>query len=88
MKHIFIDSYLASYLASPLHRLNLWTPHASKQLEIIIWFHTNDISVHSSQNSLTYQMLTMFSKEHVISESHPDNLVKPHIEHIYVYTLY
>ena len=33
---------------------NLWTPHTSKQLEIMSWFHTNDISVHyQTQSSLT-----------------------------------
>ena len=26
---------------------NLWTPHASKQLKVVSWFHTNDGSVHS-----------------------------------------
>ena len=59
-------------------RWNLWTPHASKQLEIkISWFYTNDISVHSSDPKFThlYQIPTLFSKKHVISGSHSDNLV-------------
>ena len=30
--------------------------------------------IHQTQSSLTYQMPTLFSKEHVISGSHPDNL--------------
>ena len=31
--------------------------------------------IHQAQNSLTYQTPMLFSKEHVISGSHPDNLV-------------
>ena len=31
--------------------------------------------IHQTQNSCTYQMPALFSKEHVISGSHPDNLV-------------
>ena len=38
-------------------------------------FHTNDISFIRLKGSLTYQMATLFSKEHVISGSSPDNLV-------------
>ena len=38
--------------------------------------HTNDISVHLSDPKFThYQIRLLFSKEHVISGSHPDNLV-------------
>ena len=64
----------------PLHRLLedkiLCTPHTSRQLEIISWFHTNDISLHSSDPKFTHLPdATLFSKEHVISGSHPDNLV-------------
>ena len=55
-------------LAQTSWRWNLWTPPrppASKQLQIISWFHTNDISVHSSDPKFT----------HLIFRSHPDNLV-------------
>ena len=41
-------------LAQTPWRWNLWPPHASKQLEIISWFHTNDISVHSSNPKFTH----------------------------------
>ena len=41
-------------LAQTSWRWNLWTPHASKQLEIISWFHTNDNSVHSSDPKFTH----------------------------------
>ena len=41
-------------LAQTPWRWNLWTPHASKQLEIISWFHTNDNSVHSSDPKFTH----------------------------------
>ena len=37
-----------SYLA------NLWTPHASEQLEILSWFHINDISMHLSDPKFTH----------------------------------
>ena len=78
--HRFLHSWQDTEPVAPLHRRwNLWTPdhwHASKQLEIISWFHTNDISVHSSDPKFThYQMSILFSKEHVIFRSHPDNLV-------------
>ena len=65
-------------LAQTFWRWNSWTPHVSKHLEIkISWFHTSDISVHSSDQKLayTYQIPTLFSKEHVASRSHPNNLV-------------
>ena len=35
-------------------RMKFWTPHVSKQLEIINWFHANDISVHSSDPKFTH----------------------------------
>ena len=41
-------------------------------------FHTSDMifqCIHQTKSSLTYQMLTLFSKEHAISGSNPDNLV-------------
>ena len=41
-------------LAQTPWRWNLWTPHASKQLGIISWFHTNDNSVHSSDPKFTH----------------------------------
>ena len=43
------------------------------QLEVISWFYTNDNSVHLSDPR--YQMPMLFSKDNVISGSHPDNLV-------------
>ena len=51
-------------LAQTSWRWNLWTPHASKQLEIINWFYTNDIfqCIHQTQSSITYQMTTLFLK--------------------------
>ena len=39
----------------------------AKQLEIISWFHTNDILLHSSDPKFTHQMPTLFPKEHVIA---------------------
>ena len=67
------------YRTGPLHRQNLCISHALKQFEIAIWFHANDISVHVSDPKFThalsycsYQMPTLFSKEHVISGSYPD----------------
>ena len=52
------------------------TPHASKQFVIVSWFHTNDIPVHSSDPKFTHLPdANLFSKEHVISGSHPDNVV-------------
>ena len=57
----------------PAWRWNLWTPHALKQqagfTNVIFQY------IHQTQSSLTYQMPTLFSKEHVISWSHPYNLV-------------
>ena len=56
----------------------LWTPHALKQLEIISLFHTMIFQcIHQTQSkvhSLT-RCQHLFSKEHSISGSHPDNLV-------------
>ena len=46
---------------------NLWTPHASKQLEVVTGFTPVVIQcIHQTQGSLTYQMPVSFSKEHVI----------------------
>ena len=42
------------FLAQTTWRWNLRTPHASKQLKIINWFHTIDISVHSSDPKFAY----------------------------------
>ena len=59
-----------------LKRKSIWTPHASKQLQIMSWFHTNDISVRSSDPKFTHlRDANTVSNEHVISRSHPDNLV-------------
>ena len=56
--HRFLHSWQATWPVSCKHRLledeNLWTPHASKWLEIISWFHTNDILVHSIGPQFTH----------------------------------
>ena len=63
-------------LAQTSWRWNLWTSHALKQLQIISWFHTMIFQcIHQTRSSLTYQMPTLFSEEHMIFGSHPDNLV-------------
>ena len=61
--HAFLHSWQDTELVPSK---DFWTPHASKQLKIISWFYTNDISVLSK-----FTMPTLFSKEHVTSRSHP-----------------
>ena len=69
--------FLGGHRIGPLPRLKiLWTPDALKQLEIISWFHTMIFQyIHQTQNKVYSLVNTCFSKEHVISGSHPDNLV-------------
>ena len=55
-----ISSFLAGYTepvpSTDLDFLKIKSldPYASKQLEIISWFHTNDISMHSSDPKFTH----------------------------------
>ena len=53
-------------LALTFWRWNVWSPHASWYFSAFVW---------PKVHSLSYQMPTLFSKEHVISGSHPDNFV-------------
>ena len=78
----WISSFLAGYRTGPLHRLlkNEISGHhgyilQNMQLEIINWFHTSAFIRPKAHSLNTYQMPTLFSKEPVISGSHPDNLV-------------
>ena len=78
--HRFLHSWQNTCRTGPLEdEVLAWTPHASKQLEIISLFHINDISVHSFDPKFTHLATryqhALFSEEHVISGSHPDNLV-------------
>ena len=46
--------------------LNPWTPHASKQLKVVSWFHTSDGSVYSPDPRFTHLSdANVFFKEHV-----------------------
>ena len=64
--HRFLHSWQVTgwFLAQISWRWNLWTSHASKQLEIKIALFTLTIFqyIHQTQSSLTYQMLTLISK--------------------------
>ena len=65
--HRFLHSWQDTELIprTPSHRL----------LEDEIFGHHMLQTRHSSDQKFTHQMPTLFSKEHVISGSHPDNLV-------------
>ena len=71
------SSFLAGYRTSPLHRFSedeiFGHNMLKKSLNIISWFQ------HSSDPKFTHLATRcqhyIFSKEHVISRSHPDNLV-------------
>ena len=59
-------------------RQNFWRWIIPKLRGIKCWFHTNDILVHLSDPKFTHlpdANIVSISKEHVISRSHPDNLV-------------
>ena len=62
---IWISWFSTGYKTGSLHKLledeNLWTPHALKQLEITSWFHTKDISVHSSDPKFTHSQMSNHS---------------------------
>ena len=72
------------YWTSPLHRLpenKIFGHHMLQNnlIDIKCWFHTNDTYftafIRPKVFSCTHQISTLFSKEHVISGSHSDNLV-------------
>ena len=74
--HRFLHSWQDTEPVSCTDFLRMKSLDITKQLETINWFHTNNILVHSSDPKFTYLSdAKLFSKKHVISGSHPDNLV-------------